>query len=151
MNLSIDDFDYELPSDLIAQHPSETRSGSRLLCVGASLAGRRFSELPWLLDAGDLLVFNDTRVIKARLPGEKSSGGRVEVLIERVLSEREALPQVRASKPPRAGNVMRLADSFEARELGREGGFYRLRFPDAAAGFQLLQPHRTRPLPPFLS
>ncbi len=72
MNLSIDDFDYELPSDLIAQHPTETRSGSRLLCVGASLADRRFSELPRLLDAGDLLVFNDTRVIKARLAGEKS-------------------------------------------------------------------------------
>src|SRR5260370_40889904 len=104
MNLSIDDFDYELPSDLIAQHPSETRSGSRLLCVGASLAGRRFSELPRLLDAGDLLVFNDTRVIKARLPGEKSSGGRVGVLIERELSGAAARAPVRASQPPRAGS-----------------------------------------------
>ena len=151
MNLSIDDFDYELPSDLIAQHPSETRSGSRLLCVGASLADRRFSELPRLLDAGDLLVFNDTRVIKARLPGEKSSGGRVEVLIERVLSEREALAQVRASKPPRAGSVMRLADSFEARVLGREGEFYRLRFPDGAAVFELLERHGSVPLPPYIS
>src|SRR5260221_12756438 len=132
MNLSIDDFDYELAWDLIAQHPSETRSGSRLLCVGASLAGRRFSELPRLLDAGDLLVFNDTRVIKARLPGEKSSGGRVEVLIERVLSERAALAQVHARKPPRAGSVMRLAGSFEAPGLARGGGFYRRRFPDSA-------------------
>src|SRR5882724_8535645 len=123
MNLSIDDFDYELPSDLIAQHPSETRSGSRLLCIGASLAGRRFSELPRLLDAGDLLVFNDTRVIKARLPGEKSSGG----------------------------SVMRLADSFEARVLGREGEFYRLRFPDGAAVFELLERHGSVPLPPYIS
>src|SRR5258706_14659955 len=115
MNLSIDDFDYELPSDLIAQHPSETRSGSRLLCVGASLADRSFSELPRLLDDGDLLVFNDTRVIKARLTGEKSSGGRVEGLIERGLSEHEALAQVRASKPPRAGSARRRAGSIEGR------------------------------------
>src|SRR5260221_7547583 len=121
MNLSIDDFFYEVPSDLIAQHPSETRSGSRRHCAGASLAARSFSELPRLLDDGDLLVFNDTRVIKARLTGEKSSGGRVEVLIERVLSEHEALAQGRASKPPRAGSAMRLAGSFEARGLGRQG------------------------------
>src|SRR5258706_7286765 len=109
MNLSIEDFDYELPSELIAQHPSETRSGSRLLCVGpGSLADRRFVELPQLLAPGDLLVFNDTRVIKARLKGEKASGGRVEVLIERALSEHQALAQVRASKPPRAGSVLPL-------------------------------------------
>src|SRR5258706_435655 len=152
MNLSIDDFDYELPSDLIAQQPSETRSGSRLLCVGSTaIADRLFSELPQLLAPGDLLVFNDTRVIKARLAGEKSSGGRVEVLIERVLSEREALAQVRASKPPRAGSAMRLADSFEARVLGREGEFYRLRFPDGAAVFELLERHGSVPLPPYIS
>src|SRR5258707_15599557 len=102
MNLSIDDFDYELPSDLIAQHPSETRSGSRLLCVGASLADRSFSELPRLLDDGDLLVFNDTRVIKARLTGEKSSGGADEELIDRGLSENEALAQGAPGQPPRA-------------------------------------------------
>src|SRR6267154_4547156 len=151
MNLSIDDFYYELPPGLIAQHPSETRSGSRLLCVGASLADRRFFELPQLLAAGDLLVFNDTRVIKARLAGEKASGGRVEVLIERVLSEHEALAQVRASKPPRAGSAMRLADSFEARVLGREGEFYRLRFPDGAAVLELLERHGSVPLPPYIS
>ena len=152
MNLSIDDFDYELPSDLIAQQPSETRSGSRLLCVGTTaIADRLFSELPQLLAPGDLLVFNDTRVIKARLAGEKSSGGRVEVLIERVLSEREALAQVRASKPPRAGSAMRLADSFEARVLGREGEFYRLSFPDGTAVFELLERHGSVPLPPYIA
>src|SRR5882672_6202448 len=139
MNLSIDDFDYELPSELIAQNPDAERSGSRLLCVGASLADRRFFELPQLLAPGDLLVFNDTRVIKARLAGEKASGGRVEVLIERALSEHEALAQVRASKPPRPGSAMRLAGSFEARVLGREGEFYRLRFPDAV--LELLERH----------
>jgi len=151
MNLSIDDFDYELPSDLIAQHPSETRSVSRLLCVGSSLADRRFFELPQLLAPGDLLVFNDTRVIKARLAGEKSSGGRVEVLIERVLSEHEALAQVRASKPPRAGSAMRLADSFEARVLVREGEFYRLRFPESGTVLELLERHGSVPLPPYIS
>src|SRR5260221_10004034 len=108
MNLSIEDFDYELPAQLISQHPSETRSGSRLLCVGASLADRHFFELPQLLAPGDLLVFNDTRVIKARLAGGKASGGRGEVLIERALSEPEAPPPVRANKPPRAGSVLPL-------------------------------------------
>src|SRR6266705_6871626 len=151
MNLSIEDFDYGLPSELIAQHPSETRSGSRLLCVGASLADRYFFELPQLLAPGDLLVFNDTRVIKARLAGEKASGGRVEVLIERVLSEHEALAQVRASKPPRAGSAMRLADSIEVRALAREGDFYRLRFLEGAAVSELLERHGSVPLPPYIS
>jgi S-adenosylmethionine:tRNA ribosyltransferase-isomerase len=150
MNHSIDEFSYELPSELIAQRPSETRSGSRLLCVAASLADRRFSELPQLLDSGDLLVFNDTRVIKARFAGEKASGGRVEVLIERALSEHEAIAQVRASKPPRAGSAMRLADSIEVRVLAREGEFYRLRFPDGATVFELLERHGSVPLPPYI-
>jgi len=150
MNLSIEDFDYELPPGLIAQHPGETRSGSRLLCVAASLADRRFFELPQLLAPGDLLIFNDTRVIKARLAGEKASGGRVEVLIERALSEHEALAQVRASKPPRAGSAMRLADSIEVRVLAREGDFYRLRFPDGATVFELLERHGSVPLPPYI-
>ena len=152
MNLSIEDFDYELPPGLIAQHPSETRSGSRLLCVGAgSLADRRFSELPQLLEAGDLLVFNDTRVIKARLAGEKETGGRVKVLIERVLSEHEAFVQISASKPPRPGSTMRLAGSFEVRVLAREGEFYRLRFPDGASVFELLERHGSLPLPPYIT
>jgi S-adenosylmethionine:tRNA ribosyltransferase-isomerase len=151
MNLSIEDFDYELPPGLIAQHPGETRSGSRLLCVGASLADRRFFELPQLLAPGDLLVFNDTRVIKARLAGEKASGGRVEVLIERVLSAHEALAQVRASKPPRAGSVLRLAGSLEVRVLGREGEFFRLQFPGDTAVLDLLERHGGVPLPPYIT
>src|SRR5256885_14061947 len=124
MNLSIDDFDYELPSELIAQYPSETRSGSRLLCAGASPADRHFFELPQLLAPGDLLVFNDTRVIKARLAGEKASSGRVEVLIERALSGHEALAQVRASKPPRTGSAMRLAGPVQGCGLARAGGVH---------------------------
>ncbi len=97
MNLSIEDFDYELPSRLIAQHPSQARSASRLLRVGAgTIADHHFSELPDMLAPGDLLVLNDTKVIKARLFGKKETGGRIEVLIERLLSEREALAQIHA-------------------------------------------------------
>jgi S-adenosylmethionine:tRNA ribosyltransferase-isomerase len=152
MNLSIDEFAYELPSELIAQNPGAERSGSRLLCVGAGpIADRRFAELPRLLDAGDLLVFNDTKVIKARLFGHKETGGHVEVLIERTLSEHEALAQVRSSKPPRPGSAMRLAGSFDARVLGREGEFYRLRFQDGAAVSELLERHGSVPLPPYIT
>jgi S-adenosylmethionine:tRNA ribosyltransferase-isomerase len=149
MGLSIDDFDYELPPELVAQHPSATRSASRLLALrGDTLADHRFSELPRLLSPGDLLVLNDTRVIKARLLGEKSSGGRVEALIERVVAEREALAQVRASKPPRPGSALRLGP-IEAEVLGREGEFYRLRFPGSV--LELLERHGSVPLPPYIS
>jgi S-adenosylmethionine:tRNA ribosyltransferase-isomerase len=152
MNLSIDEFDYSLPPELIAQHPGESRSGSRLMCVKAdSIEDHRFRDLPQLLSAGDLLVFNDTRVIKARLTGTKASGGQVEVLIERVLSAHEALAQVRASKPPRAGSALRLADSIEVRVLAREGEFYRLRFADGATVFALLERHGSVPLPPYIA
>jgi S-adenosylmethionine:tRNA ribosyltransferase-isomerase len=151
MNLSIDDFDYELPSELIAQHPSETRSGSRLLCVGASLADRRFLELPQLLAAGDLLVFNDTRVIKARLFGHKETGGRVEVLIERVLSENEALAQIHAGRAAKPGSTLRLAGGLDVRVLGRVDEFYHLRFPESGTVLELLEHHGSVPLPPYIS
>ena len=100
------DFAYTLPEHLIAQHPVPTRSESRLLCLGrgsGSVADHRFTDLPALLRAGDLLVFNDTRVVPARLFGRKDSGGRVELLLERVLDTHAALVQIRASKPPRPG------------------------------------------------
>ena len=149
MALSIDEFDYELPAELIAQYPNATRSGSRLLAVsGDALSDRAFSDLPQLLFPGDLLVFNDTRVIKARLAGEKASGGRVEVLIERVVSEREALAQLRVSKPPRAGSALILG-GVEAQVLDREGEFYRLRFPGSV--LELLERHGSVPLPPYIA
>jgi S-adenosylmethionine:tRNA ribosyltransferase-isomerase len=149
MGPSIDDFDYELPPELIAQHPSATRPGSRLLVLrGKTLADHRFADLPELLSPGDLLVFNDTKVIKARLAGEKASGGRVEALIERVLLEREALAQVRASKPPRPGSALRLG-GLDVEVLGREGEFYRLRFPGSVLG--LLERHGSVPLPPYIT
>jgi len=151
MNLSIEDFDYELPSELIAQHPSETRSGSRLLCVGASLADRRFSELPRLLAPGDLLIFNDTKVIKARLLGKKQTGGHIEVLIERVLSKHEALAQIHAGRAAKPGSTLRLAGGLEVRVLGRAEEFYHLRFPDNGTVLELLERHGSVPLPPYIT
>jgi S-adenosylmethionine:tRNA ribosyltransferase-isomerase len=151
MNLSIEDFDYELPPGLIAQHPSETRSGSRLLCVGTSLADRRFFELPQLLAPGDLLVFNDTRVIKARLFGHKETGGYIEVLIERVLSAHEALAQVHAGRAAKAGSTLRLARGLDVRVLGRAEEFYHLRFPENGTVLELLERHGSVPLPPYIT
>lgn len=158
MPLSLSDFDYPLPSELIAQAPLPERSASRLLVVDPAAApdaagcldDRRFAELPDLLEAGDLLVFNDARVIHARLHGVKDSGGRVEVLIERMLGEHEALAQVRASKSPRTGSRLRLAEAFDVHVLGRAGEFFHLRFPDTEDLFALIERHGALPLPPYI-
>jgi S-adenosylmethionine:tRNA ribosyltransferase-isomerase len=152
MNLSIDDFDYELPAELIAQRPSATRSGSRLLALsGEALSDHRFADLPNLLSAGDLLVFNDTKVIKARLFGRKDTGGRIEVLIERLLPENEALAQVHAGRAAKAGGTLELDGGLRVRVLGREGEFYRLRFPEGADTLELLERHGSVPLPPYIT
>ncbi len=147
------DFDFELPPELIAQHPAAQRSASRLLDGrGRMPADRVFRELPDLLRSGDLLVFNDTRVIKARLFGEKSSGGAVQALVERVLPGNQVLAHLRASKSPRAGSVLRFADAFDAEVLGRAGpdeALFHLRFP--ADPFLLLQAHGHVPLPPYIT
>jgi S-adenosylmethionine:tRNA ribosyltransferase-isomerase len=150
MGLSIDDFDYELPPELIAQHPSATRSGSRLLRLsGEALSDHRFSELPELLSPGDLLVFNDTKVIKARLFGRKETGGRIEVLIERLLPGNEALAQVHAGRAAKAGSTLELDGGLSLRVLGREGEFYHLAFPGEALA--LLEQHGSVPLPPYIT
>jgi S-adenosylmethionine:tRNA ribosyltransferase-isomerase len=148
------DFDFELPPELIAQHPAAERSASRLLDgTGPAPVDRVFRDLPALLEPGDLLVFNDTRVIKARLHGAKATGGGVEVLVERVLAPDEAWAHVRASKSPRAGTRLRLggADGFEAEVLGRCGpddALFHLRFPGDV--FALLERHGHVPLPPYI-
>ena len=150
--LTLSDFDYELPPELIAQHPAAQRGGSRLLHLDAAgqLHDRQFPDLADLLRAGDLLVFNDTRVIKARLAGYKAgSGGKVEVLVERLLDPTRALAHVRASKSPGAGTVLRLADAFDAEVLGREGELFDLRFP--APVLDLLEAHGATPLPPYIT
>ena len=150
---TLSDFDFALPPELIAQHPAPERSGSRLLDgTGALPVDRVFRDLPGLLQRGDLLVFNDTRVIKARLLGVKASGGSVEALIERVLPEFEVLAHLRASKSPKAGGRVRFADAFEAEVLGRGGpqdSLFHLRFPSDP--FALLEQHGHVPLPPYIT
>ncbi len=155
---TLDDFDFELPPELVAQQPAPERSASRLLDGRtAAPADRRFAELPGLLQRGDLLVFNDTRVIKARLLGLKSTGGSVEALVERVLPGApdgvfEVWAHLRASKSPRAGAVVRFADAFDAQVLGRVGpedSLFHLRLP--ADPLQLLQQHGHVPLPPYIT
>ena len=147
------DFDFELPPELIAQTPAAERSGSRLLDgTSPDAVDRTFRDLPDLLRAGDLLVFNDTRVIKARLLGHKASGGAVEALVERVLPDREVLMHLRASKSPKAGSTVRFADAFDAEVLGRAGpedALFRLRFPDDP--YTLLERHGHVPLPPYIT
>jgi len=143
------DFDFELPAELIAQHPLAERSASRLLDASEpEPIDRSFRELPRLLAPGDLLVFNDTRVVKARLYGAKQSGGRIELLVERVLAGREVLAHVRANKAPRAGARLRIGGAFDAEVLGRDGALYRLRFPGDPLA--LLARHGQVPLPPYI-
>ena len=156
MPLTLNDFDYPLPPELVAQAPLAERSASRLLVVQPTddapdaLLDRRFTDLPELIRPNDLLVFNDTRVIHARLHGSKASGGQVEVLIERAVGPHEALAQVRASKSPRTGTTLRLAEAFDVEVLGRVGEFYHLRFPAGENLFELLERHGKLPLPPYI-
>jgi S-adenosylmethionine:tRNA ribosyltransferase-isomerase len=150
---TLSDFDFALPPEQIAQQPAAERSASRLLdTLQAPPCDRIFRELPSLLRPGDLLVFNDTQVIKARLFGHKASGGAVELLVERVLPGRhEVWAHLRASKSPRPGTRVRLADAFDARVLGRCGpdnALFHLGFPDDP--LTLLERHGHVPLPPYI-
>ncbi len=149
MTLTLDDFDYELPPDRVAQTPLAERSASRLLVLqGSALRDCQFADLPTLLAPGDLLVMNDSRVMHARLMGRKESGGQVEVLIERLTGADTALAQVRASKPPKPGSTLHLAEAFDAEVLGREGEFHILRFPKEA--LELIERYGSLPLPPYI-
>ena len=152
-SFTLGDFDFALPPELIAQHPAAERSASRLLDGRAARAvDSIFRELPGLLDPGDLLVFNDTRVIKARLLGVKATGGSVEALVERVLPDHEVLAHLRASKSPRPGSRVRFAGAFDVQVLGRAGpedALFHLRFP--ADPLALLERHGHVPLPPYIT
>ena len=148
------DFDFALPPELIAQHPAPERSGSRLLDgSGAAPVDRTFRDLPTLLREGDLLVFNDTQVVKARLFGEKPSGGKLELLIERVLPDGTVAAHMKVSKKPRAGTVLRMAGGFEAELLGRwpepQGPLFHLRLSSDA--YALMAAHGHVPLPPYVT
>lgn len=151
--MKLDDFDYDLPQALIAQVPAAERTGSRLLHLdGASGALRdlHFRDIVELIAPEDILVVNDTRVIKARLMGRKKTGGRVELLIERVLARDEALAQMRVSHPPREGASVVLTDGTEAEVLERRGGLFRLRFARCEDIFALLERVGAVPLPPYI-
>jgi S-adenosylmethionine:tRNA ribosyltransferase-isomerase len=146
---SLSDFDFELPQELIAQHPLPERSGSRMLQVVADrLIDRAFIDIVELLQPGDLLVFNDTRVLKARLFGIKRTGGKVEVLIERVIDQRTVHAQIRASKSPLPGSIICLEQAFDAVVGERVGEFYALQFPDDV--FELIEANGRLPLPPYI-
>jgi S-adenosylmethionine:tRNA ribosyltransferase-isomerase len=147
------DFHFDLPEALIAQAPLPERSASRLLVVppgDAPFADRHVRDLPEWLQPGDLLVFNDTRVIPARLFGQKESGGRVEILIERLLPENAARAQVGASKSPKPGSRIQLDAGGEAEVIGRDGEFYQLRFHVPGALESWLQKAGRLPLPPYI-
>jgi len=147
-----DEFDFALPDALIAQHPPALRGASRMLHVHDGVcADRRFSDLLGLLREHDVLVMNDTRVIKARLFGTKHSGGQIEVMVERVLDDHEVLAQIRASKSPKAGGLLRLADALDVEVLGRVGEFYHLRFLTTEPVLELLERYGHLPLPPYIT
>ncbi len=147
--MQLSDFNYELPDELIARFPTEERRGSRLLEIGGeAIVDRRFAELPLLLRPGDLLVFNDTQVIPARLYAEKPTGGRVEMLIERIEGDTRALVMLKASKTPKPGADLLFANDVRARILGREGSFFELEFSTPV--MQVLDSQGSVPLPPYL-
>jgi S-adenosylmethionine:tRNA ribosyltransferase-isomerase len=148
---SLSDFDFVLPPELIAQAPSEIRSGSRLLDLSTpgQPVDRGFADLVDLLHAGDLLVFNDTKVIKARLFGQKESGGKIEALIERVTGETSALAQVKASKTPQPNSVLTFSGGYCATVLGRAGEFFILNFN--APVLEALENIGILPLPPYVT
>ncbi len=155
---TLSDFDFHLPEALIAQHPAPERSASRLLDGRCSpFIDRTFKDLPSLLRAGDLLVFNDTQVVKARLFGEKPTGGKLELLVERVLTDHEVVAHMKVSKKPPVGTVLHMAGGdalggFDATLLGRwpddNGQLFRFKFSDEP--HTLMQQHGHMPLPPYI-
>jgi S-adenosylmethionine:tRNA ribosyltransferase-isomerase len=152
-NFSVGDFDFALPPELIAQHPASERSASRLLDgTGAAPVDRIFRELPQLLAPGDLLVFNDTKVVKARLFGEKPTGGKVELLVERVLQGREVVAHMKVSKKPPLGTTLAMVGGFTATLQGRwpgdDGPLFRFSLSDEP--YALMEQHGHVPLPPYI-
>ncbi len=152
--MQLSDFHYHLPPELIAQQPLPQRSASRLLHLDGAdgvVHDGLIAALPDLLNAGDLLVFNDTRVIPARLHGVKDSGGKVEVLVERVLDTQRVLAQLRASKPPRAGSGLLLEGDVRVTVLGRHDDLYELRFESGEDVRAVLERKGHMPLPPYIA
>jgi len=150
--MKLAEFDYALPPELIAQHPARERAASRLLHLdgkSGELRDLAFADLPGLVDARDALVLNDTRVIKARLYGTKASGGRVELFVERIVGEHEALGLMRAGHSPKAGARLTVGDGAAVEVLGREEDLYRVRFAEPVA--EVLERCGSVPLPPYIT
>jgi S-adenosylmethionine:tRNA ribosyltransferase-isomerase len=149
-SLQLSQFDYVLPPELIAQSPAPERTGSRLLNLDAdgALHDYQFTDLPQLLKPNDLLVFNDTRVIKARLRGQKESGGKIEILIERIIRDNGALAHIKASKSPKAGSSLIIEEDLSLRVLGRQGELFELEFPGRVLDY--LERYGSTPLPPYI-
>ena len=156
--MQLSDFNYELPAELIAQHPLANRTDSRLLELKLDegnhvhLIDRQFKDILSLFKPGDLLVFNDTKVIPARLHGKKETGGNVELLIERISGDKQAWVQIRASKVPKTGSIVHIhnqaGESFPVEMIGYDGRFYEVRFPENVFG--LLERFGELPLPPYI-
>ena len=152
MKLTLSDFDYALPPDLIAQAPADERTSSRLLHVaGDAFADLHFRDLPELIAPGDLLVLNDTRVIRARLIGRKPTGGRVEALIERIVDRNEAWLQIKASHMPKIGSSIDFAGRATATVVARDERLFRLRFDIDEPLLEWLERHGEVPLPPYIT
>lgn len=150
--MHISDFDFELPDELIAQHPPAVRGSSRLLVAlpGKQLCDGIFNDLPEYVDAGDVLVFNNTKVMKARLFGQKASGGKIEALIERVLDEHTALAHIRSSKSPKPGTELVFDGGIAATMVERAGELFCLRFGGSQSVYDLLENNGRLPLPPYI-
>ena len=148
------DFDFYLPDSLIAQHPTGQRNASRLLYLSAKArqpSDQLFIDLPSFLNAGDLLVFNDTRVIKARLFGHKASGGAVELLVERVLDTHHVMAHIRASRAPKTGAKLMLANAIDAEVVGRDDDLFHVKFLGEVPVLDLLAQYGVLPLPPYIT
>jgi S-adenosylmethionine:tRNA ribosyltransferase-isomerase len=148
-----DQFHYHLPDELIARQPAEERRGSRLLCLdgpSGELAHRQFPDILDQVSPGDLLVFNNTKVIPARLFGHKESGGKVEVLVERLLDDKNLLAHVRASKSPKPDTRLLFEGSASARVLGRQGELFELAFDGEQSALDILESIGHMPLPPYI-
>lgn len=148
------DFDFYLPEELIAQFPTPERSASRLLRLdgrAGTLSDNWFRQLPEFLKPGDLLILNDTRVIKARLTGEKASGGKIEIMVERVLDNHRLLAQIRASRSPKPGSLVRIADTFDAEVIERQDDLFLLHIKSETPAIELIDAHGSLPLPPYIS
>ncbi|MFW1677632.1 tRNA preQ1(34) S-adenosylmethionine ribosyltransferase-isomerase QueA [Pontibacter sp. JAM-7] len=151
--MQVADFNFDLPEELIASFPLEQRSASRLLCLDGPSGGithGQFTDLLHQIEPGDLMIFNDTRVIPARLFGQKTSGGKIEMLVERVLDEHRALAHIRASRSPKPGTELILEGGIQAEVVARHDNLFELRFAGSDNLVSLLENHGHMPLPPYI-